>query len=145
MVLLPWSMYELGYGIIQLVEGNSNHYLYPMTGTFLNPGPYSASLAIGLVMLCQYLKETGDGIVIFKGVTSRHAVELLTMCFAVILPSTWSRAALISVAFCLVQIYWDVIRRRIWWFVGMFVGTFSSMLLATPIAYEIMARKAKKA
>lgn len=30
-------------------------------------------------------------------------------------------------------------------FVGMFVGTFSSMLLATPIAYEIMARKAKKA
>lgn len=29
-------------------------------------------------------------------------------------------------------------------FVGMFVGTFSSMLLATPIAYEIMARKAKK-
>lgn len=30
-------------------------------------------------------------------------------------------------------------------FIGMFVGTFSSMLLATPIAYEIMARKAKKA
>lgn len=30
-------------------------------------------------------------------------------------------------------------------FVGMFVGTFSSMLLATPIAYEIMARKAKNA
>ncbi|MBQ2321476.1 MAG: protein translocase subunit SecDF [Bacteroidales bacterium] len=29
-------------------------------------------------------------------------------------------------------------------FVGMFVGTFSSMLLATPIAYEIIARKAKK-
>ncbi len=29
-------------------------------------------------------------------------------------------------------------------FVGMFVGTFSSMLLATPIAYEIMARKASK-
>lgn len=29
-------------------------------------------------------------------------------------------------------------------FVGMFVGTFSSMLLATPVAYEIIARKAKK-
>ena len=29
-------------------------------------------------------------------------------------------------------------------FIGMFVGTFSSMLLATPIAYEIMARKAAK-
>lgn len=29
-------------------------------------------------------------------------------------------------------------------FVGMFVGTFSSMLLATPVAYEIMALKAKK-
>lgn len=30
-------------------------------------------------------------------------------------------------------------------FIGMFVGTFSSMLLATPIAYEIIARKANKA
>lgn len=30
-------------------------------------------------------------------------------------------------------------------FVGMFVGTFSSMLLATPLACEIMSRKAKKA
>lgn len=30
-------------------------------------------------------------------------------------------------------------------FIGMFVGTFSSMLLATPIAYEIMVRKGKKA
>ncbi len=29
-------------------------------------------------------------------------------------------------------------------FIGMFVGTFSSMLLATPVAYEIIARKAKK-
>lgn len=29
-------------------------------------------------------------------------------------------------------------------FIGMFVGTFSSMLLATPIAYEIMARRSKK-
>ena len=116
--IIMWSVYELGYGVMQLVEGSSNHYLYPMTGTFLNPGPYSASLAIALVLLCQYLKETGDGIVIYKGVTSRHAVELLTMCFVVILPSTWSRAALFSVAFCLVLIYWDVIRRRIWWFAG---------------------------
>ncbi len=30
-------------------------------------------------------------------------------------------------------------------FVGMFVGTFSSMFLATPIAYEILSRKQKKA
>ena len=128
--IIMWSMYELGYGVMQLVEGSSNHYLYPMTGTFLNPGPYSASLAIALVMLCHYLNETGDGIVIYKGVTSRHAVELLTMCFVVILPSTWSRAALISVAFCLVLIYWDVIRRRIWWFVGAGVVACAVMYIA---------------
>ena len=30
-------------------------------------------------------------------------------------------------------------------FIGMFVGTFSSMLLATPIAYEIVSRKQQKA
>ena len=128
--IIMWSMYELGYGVMQLVEGSSNHYLYPMTGTFLNPGPYSASLAIALVMLCHYLKETGDGIVIYKGVTSRHAVELLTMCFAVILPSTWSRAALFSVAFCLMLIYWDVIRRRIWWFAGAGVVACAVMYIA---------------
>lgn len=116
--IILWAVYELGYGVMQLVEGSSNNYRYPMTGTFLNPGPYSASLAIGLVMLCQYMKETGKGVLIYKGVTSRHIIEILTMCFAVMLPSTWSRAAILSVVICGGMMYWKILKKWIWWLAG---------------------------
>lgn len=116
--IILWAVYELGYGVMQLVEGSSNNYRYPMTGTFLNPGPYSASLAIGLVMLCQYMKETGKGVLIYKGVTSRNIIEILTMCFAVMLPSTWSRAAILSVVICGGMMYWKILKKWRWWLAG---------------------------
>lgn len=112
--IILWTIFELGYGVMQLVEGSSNHYLYPMTGTFLNPGPYAAGLALGLVMLCQYRRETGNGILIYKGVTTRHIIEIVLLCFVIILPSTWSRAAMLSVAICLCMIYWENVRKWIW-------------------------------
>ena len=129
MGIILWAVYELGYGVMQLVEGSSNHHLYPMTGTFLNPGPYAASLAMGLVMLCQYRKEMGNGILIYKGVTTRHVIEGLIFCFVVILPATWSRAGMVSAIACVGMMYWRVVKRRIWWIAGVGAVVFAVMYL----------------
>lgn len=42
--------YEIILGGWQLVDGRSHHVLYPVTGSFFNPGPYSAYISMGMVM-----------------------------------------------------------------------------------------------
>lgn len=43
-------VYEIILGGWQLVDGRSHHVLYPVTGSFFNPGPYSAYISMGMVM-----------------------------------------------------------------------------------------------
>lgn len=51
----------MGLGIWQLGVGKSLHPLFPVTGSFYNPGPYAAYVAIGmsvaLVQLAELRKE----------------------------------------------------------------------------------------
>ena len=86
--------YEVLVGVGQLFSGNSRHFLYALSGTFLNPGPYSAFIAMGFVMSCQLKKG-----------------YWLSALFAILLPATWSRAALVSAAICIGIIYWDKWKR----------------------------------
>ncbi len=118
MGIVVYALFELLYGIMQLAEGSSNHYLYPMTGTFLNPGPYSASLAMGLVVLCQYKEEIQKNYYIYKGIRLQHILTAGIMAFVIILPSTWSRAALLAVAGCLCIVYWKKLKRWKWCLLG---------------------------
>ena len=90
--------YEILVGVGQLFSGNSRHFLYALSGTFLNPGPYSAFIAMGLVMSCQLKKG-----------------YWLPTLFATLLPATWSRAALVSAAICIGIIYWEQWKRWRWW------------------------------
>ena len=94
--VLICALYEVFVGGSQLIGGNSRHSLYALTGSFLNPGPYSAFLSVGLVMSCRLKKGCW-----------------LSFLFAVLLPATWSRAALVSAAVCMGVIYWDAFKR--WW------------------------------
>ena len=96
--ILICAGYEVFVGAGQLLNGTSRHYLYALSGTFLNPGPYSAFLSMGLVMSCQLKKG-----------------YWLPAVFLVLLPATWSRAALVSAAVCLGIIYWDQWKRWRWW------------------------------
>ena len=89
--------YEILVGVGQLFSGNSRHFLYALSGTFLNPGPYSAFIAMGLVMSCQLKKG-----------------YWLPTLFATLLPATWSRAALVSAAICIGIIYWEQWKRWRW-------------------------------
>ena len=88
--ILLCAGYEVLLGVSQLWDGNSRHYLYVLSGTFLNPGPYSAFLAIGLVMSCKLRKG-----------------HYLPVLFAILLPATWSRTAIVSAVICVGIIYWD--------------------------------------
>ncbi|MBP3788503.1 MAG: O-antigen ligase family protein [Prevotella sp.] len=95
--ILLCAIYEVLVGVSQLWEGNSRHCLYALSGTFLNPGPYSAFLAMGVVMSCKLQRG-----------------YWLPALFAMLLPATWSRAALVSAAICIGIIYWDKWKQWKW-------------------------------
>ena len=103
--ILLCGVYEVVYGVGQTIGGSSRHYLYALSGTFLNPGPYSAFLSMGLVMSCRFKKGFW-----------------LPVVFLILLPATWSRAAFLSAAICLGIIYWNQWKRWRWWvFAGVIV------------------------
>lgn len=108
-IVLICAIYEVILGAGQMINGGSRHYLFPMTGSFLNPGPYSIFLSMGLVMSCQMRKEYYTGKGVFTSMTS-----CLPVVFLVLLPATWSRAALLSAVICLGVIYWDKWKRWKW-------------------------------
>ena len=47
---LFWSCVEAFIGLSQLWHGYGRHCRFVMTGNFLNPGPYAASLMMGIVI-----------------------------------------------------------------------------------------------
>lgn len=93
--ILICAYYELFVGICQLISGNSRHSLYSLSGSFMNPGLYSAFLVIGLVIICKLQKS-----------------YWLTALFAIMLAFSCSRAALVSAAVCMGIIYWDNWKHR---------------------------------
>ncbi len=90
-----WGCLEAGLGMMQLTGLRpSGHHLYVMTGTFFNPAPFGAFLAVMLVVvLATYKREGGKAL----GVA---AVVLL-----IVLPAAWSRAALLACALCVALLY----------------------------------------
>ena len=97
--LILFSLIEALIGYSQLLSGTSRHHLYPATGSFLNPGPYSAYLAMGLVLLLAVRKTNRSGML----------SDILLMTTAVPLALTMSRAAFLAVAVCALILY----RKRI--------------------------------
>ena len=111
--LILFGLWEAWLGLGQFIHGNSRHYLYLLTGSFLNPGPYSAILAMGLVMALMSRKMGMKG----KLYYSFFTLSLFT--FIILLPATWSRAALLAIAICVGIIYWNEWKRWFWWVVGL--------------------------
>lgn len=95
------AFYEVGNGIWQFCMGGSLHPLYPMTGSFYNPGPYAAYVAIGMsVALVQLeeLKREAKCYVYRKG-----TYLLLLVLGMLVLMVAGSRGALVSL---LVVAFW---------------------------------------
>ena len=85
------AVYETGLGFSQILHGSSRHYLYLLTGTFQNPGPYSAFLMMGAVIGLAWMQET-------EKEWQKNLILGVTGFLLMLLPATWSRAALISLA-----------------------------------------------
>ncbi len=83
---------------------------------------------------------------LFYNMPKAPAIEVMNKALNQTLTRTVNTS--VSTLITLVVIFFlggEVIRGFVFaMFVGMFIGTFSSMLLATPLAYEIVSRKEKK-
>ena len=114
---------EVGLGIWQLGVGKSLHPLFPVTGSFYNPGPYAAYVAIGmsiaLVQLAELRKEA-------RYYYYRKVAYLLLLVFGTfVLLIAGSRGALLSLFVVAFWKYGRLIRRYLGYLivVGFSLGT----------------------
>ena len=121
--ILLCGIYEVFLGAVQLINGGSRHHLFLISGSFLNPGPYSVFLSMGLVMSCQFRKSNHSSNTILTSL-----FNWLPLFFFILLPATWSRAAILAAAICLGIIYWNLWRRYRWYVFGglgfVFIGLY---------------------
>ncbi len=120
--ILVFGCYEAWLGVSQMYGDEvSRHSLFALTGNFLNPGPYSAYLMIGVVVGLVALKGMPDKTIIsvmpkfmpirvaecLKAITWKHLIIAAVTIMAMILPATWSRAAFLGVAVVVLFVYRD--------------------------------------
>lgn len=123
--LVLFSLIEAFIGYSQLLSDKSRHHLYPVTGSFLNPGPYSAYLAMGLVLLLSLKKrlilrhqsfleivtfferQRKFRIIHIKNYNklAENVFDAFLLIIAVPLVLTVSRAAFIAVVVCILILY----------------------------------------
>ncbi|MBQ7156406.1 MAG: O-antigen ligase family protein [Bacteroidaceae bacterium] len=121
---------EAVMGLMQMMNGTSRHHLYVLTGSFLNPGPYSAYLMMGGVMgtawlrsgvlKCDFVVRLLGNCKLAEWLTLRNLVLSLTLLMLVVLPSTWSRAAIVGVVVCVLLIFHDLAWKYRYWLAGAF-------------------------
>ena len=90
--------YESILGVFQLIGCRpSNHYLYAITGSFDNPGPYGGFLAICVSVIGAYVinnKPQADTSLFYKAVF--WIMSVVALFGLMILPSTQSRTAILA-------------------------------------------------
>ena len=96
------GLWQTGMGVGQLLGVcDSGHYLYAVTGSFFNPAPYGAFIAVMSVVVIAVYKEQNE-----------RALGIAAIVMVVMLPASWSRAALTAFALCLGILYRKWVRRH---------------------------------
>ena len=139
--IIVLGCYEAWLGISQMYGDKiSRHDLYALTGNFLNPGPYSAYLMIGVVVSLMALKGMPDKVIIpampkfipikvaecLKAITWKHLIIAAVIIMAMVLPATMSRAAYLGIAVVALLIY----REKYWRYRYIVWGTIALMGIA---------------
>jgi len=106
-ILIACASYEALFGLLQCTNGYSRHHLYLMTGTFLNPGPYSAYLTLGVILCCDLLRSSDRVIAWLKPHKLNWLIYLSLLLCSALIPATWSRAALVSLVVTLLLMFRD--------------------------------------
>lgn len=103
-LIMLFGCYEALWGLVQIINGSSRHYLYLLTGNFQNPGPYSAYLTITAVIGAVWILRIRT----WKYATwEKYVVAGMTVCCLIVLPATWSRAAFVTLGLIALWIYPD--------------------------------------
>ena len=134
--IVLFAFYEAIMGAEQIISGNGRHHIFVLTGTFQNPGPYSAYLMIaGTIVIC-WLQNTGNNLNnkfdliltkcklydVMKSERLRSVLkEVLQYLFLIILslpllilPATWSRAAFVGIGVCALWVFRDRYKKYRW-------------------------------
>lgn len=121
--LLLFCGYEAIQGVFQLMNGGSNHMLFLITGTFYNPGPYSAYLVLGTVILLSMLHSESHGMYLlaFGKVKTNYFYYALLILTLLVLPATWSRSAFVALVVMCLWIYRDKYKRYRYYLWGVIV------------------------
>lgn len=141
--IMLFACYESILGIIQILSGVGRHEIFVLTGTFQNPGPYSACLMMAGIITMYYfsskrLYTTFSFLRIFPEEISLYVLKnerfarvtrevfccllfLVSILPLVLLPATWSRAAMIGFCVCLFWILRDKYLRYRWVILVVFV------------------------
>ena len=108
--ILVCCVYEAFYGISQIANGTSRHCLYVVTGSFFNPGPYSAYILIGLVIAIIIKKQEWHiGNPKMLSVANAVFVVFVAIC-SFVLCFALSRAALLSLVLVVLWVW----RKQYW-------------------------------
>lgn len=128
-LLIVFAIVEAGMGYSQIISGMSRHHLYPVTGSFLNPGPYSAYLALGIVALCKQGLTINDQRSVFATYWRFDEIILnfLIVFLSVPLAMTMSRAAFLAIFICLVIIYHERIKGWKQWLLLIVIASLSAV------------------
>ena len=105
---------EIYLGLFQLLGyRSSNHYLYAVTGSFKNPGPYGGFLAICISLLTAYHVK-------YNNQTQKHISKLLywgastiAIVALIMLPSTQSRSAILALGCGMILLAFGTERIRV--------------------------------
>lgn len=97
-VLTVYCGFETIYGFSQLFGINySNNYLFTLTGSFENPGPYGGFLAVGISILGAYALKNKSHLRKHSWTNISYLLLLIVVIASVIiLPSTQSRTAILA-------------------------------------------------
>lgn len=132
LVLSIGGIYEAVLGIMQLLGLEySKHSLFDVTGTFFNPGPYSAYLVVILAMATAYIykrRKIYNYPYFKKGMPLKRIlptciyliIGIALYATVVTLPATWSRAAFVAYFVVLMVLFY---KRHKKWVLGLVVAS----------------------
>ena len=141
--IVLFACYEAMVGAGQLMSGNGRHHIFVLTGTFQNPGPYSAYLMMAGTIVIYGLQNTRNNLNgifrlvlikskipytkyklydVVKGERLRCVLKdvLQYILFIIIslplliLPATWSRAAFVGIGVCTLWIFRNRYKKYRW-------------------------------
>ena len=139
--------YEVCLGLSQLFGYTSSHHrLFPITGSFQNPGPYGGFLAVCISLFAAYyVKYSDDKHSKHLSKLLYYLVTIVAVAAIIILPSTQSRSSILALGCSLILLAFGTERIRekikpflkrygIWLAIGILIAGSGAYLFKKPSA-----------